>query len=168
MPSIIERGYLYIAQPPLYRVKKGKTEKYIQNDQQLQEMLLELAAVDLELTLKDTTVKGKTLIPYLKRLTGLEKIVQWHSARGKDGQILKALLGVDNLAQCLKEQDTFDALLLRLKEEFKDAEFTDIAFDLEHQSHSVVIVRENKKVHLNTDFVRSPEFRELETYYQLA
>ncbi|MBV6340696.1 DNA topoisomerase (ATP-hydrolyzing) subunit B [Candidatus Magnetobacterium casense] len=168
MPSIIERGYLYIAQPPLYRVKKGKTEKYIQNDQQLQEMLLELAATDLELTLKDTTVKGKALIPYLKRLTGLEKIVLWHSMRGKDAQVLMALLGIDNLAQCLREQETFDALLLRLKDEFKDAEFTDVEFDMEHQSNSVVIVRENKKVHLNADFVRSPEFRELEGYYQLA
>ena len=32
MPQVIEKGYLYIAQPPLFKVKKGRTEKYIQNE----------------------------------------------------------------------------------------------------------------------------------------
>jgi len=37
MPGLIERGYLYIAEPPLYMVKKGKTEKYLHSDQELEE-----------------------------------------------------------------------------------------------------------------------------------
>ncbi|MBF0343681.1 MAG: DNA topoisomerase (ATP-hydrolyzing) subunit B [Nitrospirae bacterium] len=168
MPEIIERGYLYIAQPPLYKVKKGRTEKYIQNDQQMQEMLLELASADLELTLKNSTVKGKNLIPYLRRLTGFEKLIDWHSTRGKDGQALRVLLKVDNLQQCLRDQETFDVLLSQLRQELKDVEFRDIDFDKEHQTHSVVIVMDNKSVHLNTDFVWSPEFKELENYYQLV
>src|SRR5205814_5709817 len=48
-PEIVEKGYLYIAQPPLYRVKKGKKELYLKNEQALEEYLLESATESLRL-----------------------------------------------------------------------------------------------------------------------
>jgi len=43
MPELIQKGHLYIAQPPLYRVSKGRRERYIENDQEMNEYLFELA-----------------------------------------------------------------------------------------------------------------------------
>ena len=48
MPQLIETGYVYIAQPPLYLVKKGKTEKYLYNDDELEHYLQEIGREKIE------------------------------------------------------------------------------------------------------------------------
>ncbi|WP_448206010.1 DNA topoisomerase (ATP-hydrolyzing) subunit B [Azospirillum sp. sgz302134] len=54
MPELIERGYLYIAQPPLYRIKRGNAkERYLKDDRALEEYLIEAALGDLTVRLSD-------------------------------------------------------------------------------------------------------------------
>jgi DNA gyrase subunit B len=50
MKGLIERGYIYIAQPPLYKIKRKKREQYVDNDDQLNRILLELGSEDIILT----------------------------------------------------------------------------------------------------------------------
>ncbi len=49
MPELIERGYVYIAQPPLYKVKHGKTERYLKDDQEYHQFLLRMAMEEASL-----------------------------------------------------------------------------------------------------------------------
>ncbi len=49
LPELVENGYLYIAQPPLYKIKKGKQERYLKDDQELNDYLLQEAVTDANL-----------------------------------------------------------------------------------------------------------------------
>jgi DNA gyrase subunit B len=57
MPELIERGHVYIAQPPLYKLTSGKKETYVKDDDELHRMLLDLALEDAELVPKHDTDK---------------------------------------------------------------------------------------------------------------
>ncbi len=168
MPEIIERGYLYIAQPPLFKIKKGKTEKYIQNEAELQNMLFELASTELEMTIKSRTIRGKALIPYLKRLTIFEKLIEWHERRRNDTDLLRYILKLDNIESLFKNKEDFNLLISRINEKFKDLSSDNIEFDEEHQSYSVVLIRDGNKTELSLEFIKSPEFKELKKFFTIV
>jgi DNA gyrase subunit B len=76
MRGLLDRGYVYIAQPPLYRIKRKKREQYIDNDEQLNRILLELGSEDVVLTrLADHHVFSPQQIDRIvESLSALEKL----------------------------------------------------------------------------------------------
>jgi DNA gyrase subunit B len=76
MPGLIEAGYVYIAQPPLYRIKRKKREQYVDNDPELNRILLELGSEDVNLLrLRDKHVfPGQKLDKIVESLARLESL----------------------------------------------------------------------------------------------
>jgi DNA gyrase subunit B len=76
MKGLIERGYVYIAQPPLYKIKRKKREQYVDNDDQLNRILLELGSEDIVLTrLSDGHIFAPAQIEQIvENLAVLEKL----------------------------------------------------------------------------------------------
>ncbi len=69
MPELIERGHLFIAQPPLYRAKRGNDERYLKDDRALEDFLLEKALSDARMVFSDgTVVEGDELRAEANRL----------------------------------------------------------------------------------------------------
>jgi DNA gyrase subunit B len=75
-PKLIEAGHIYIAQPPLYKIKRGKREEYIETDEQLSTLLLELGSEGQTLThLKSKRAfKEKALLELLRLLREIEQL----------------------------------------------------------------------------------------------
>lgn len=73
MPQIIEKGFLYIAQPPLFRVKKGKKETYIKDEKELSRFIMEASAEETKIILnKSKVLKGQELFDKLVALSEIE------------------------------------------------------------------------------------------------
>ncbi len=164
MPQVIEKGYLYIAQPPLFRVKKGKKENYIQNEGQLENMLFEMAVSDFEIV-NGKSLKGKDILPYIKNLSKFERLLQWFTIRKNDTAAIKALLHYEKLNRdLLKDKKECEALIKDMKKTFPDISGK-IKRDEEHGSQRVVFERDGLKLRIDDEFMASPEFRELRNIF---
>ena len=93
MPELVERGYIYIAQPPLYKVKHNKDERYIKDDHELNQYLLSLALNGAELYTKADAkpITGAALTKIARKYLLAEAVIQRQS-RLIDSEVLHALL----------------------------------------------------------------------------
>ncbi len=94
MPSLIEQGHVYIAQPPLYKVKRGKSEQYVKDDAELDSLLLK-AALDGAVVHGSPTLalEGAPLEELARHYVEVQGIVaRW--SRRYDARVLRALLDV--------------------------------------------------------------------------
>ncbi|CAG7597316.1 MAG: DNA topoisomerase (ATP-hydrolyzing) subunit B [Candidatus Midichloria sp.] len=88
MPELIERGYLYIAQPPLYKVKKGQSSLYLKDEEALQQYLVKIALENATIEANNKTYSGSALKEILNNAL---KFVELNSnIKGIPGYILEA------------------------------------------------------------------------------
>ncbi|MBM4216336.1 MAG: DNA topoisomerase (ATP-hydrolyzing) subunit B [Gammaproteobacteria bacterium] len=95
LPLLIERSHIYIAQPPLYKVKRGKQETYVKDDVELNAMLLNTALEDAELHLNSSAppLRGAGLESLARQYVEVQGIIErW--ARRYDARVLEQLLYV--------------------------------------------------------------------------
>ena len=94
MHELIDRGYVYIAQPPLFKVKKGKSEQYLKDEQALNDYLAELAgqAVEVYVDSHHTFISGQTLNPVLKKMIEFEGLLGRLSRKKQGSGLLRAFV----------------------------------------------------------------------------
>ena len=112
MPELIERGHIYIAQPPLYKVKFGKNEQYIKDDVELNQLLLKIALESASIkTPSGEVIEGEGLVELAKHYQVIQSIVD-RLSRTIDEDALRAIAaGIPlNLDTDTAAQDSADRL----------------------------------------------------------
>jgi DNA gyrase subunit B len=174
MPEVVERGYLYIAQPPLYKIKIGKQEIYAKDDYQMHDIILKTGIKNIEvysLEKNSSIVEGDNLIKVIKNLIKLEDQIEKLGRIGQDTDIIRLILDIEELdVESLKSNEKVDFVIDQInslvQSKTKD---TGVFFEIrkesdkEHDCFEIIIVSMNKNGSstfvLNIDFLSSPEFR---------
>jgi DNA gyrase subunit B len=177
-PEIVERGYLFIAQPPLYRVKKGKREIYLKNEQALEEFLLDSATENLTLhPSSGGEFIGGEALRHLARLAGRYRRLLKVLDRRFDARLVDAIIKAARLSKAdLKDPKLIAKALARLEEYFEAyaPELKDVVLklapDSEHGGYKVEApVRPSgirRATVIDYAFLDSPEFADLSTLHQ--
>jgi DNA gyrase subunit B len=166
MPQVIENGYLYLAQPPLYRVVKGKQERYLQNDQELNRFLLEEAVTGASVRVEATgrIFSGDTLRDLLLRVINYKFYMDRLERRGYDRRLLSAL--VEEGVRDRSVLETVEAFLpVRERLERMGYEIENEGLDVEHNVFGFRAVQRIEgrafSTSISLDLIESPDFRSL-------
>jgi len=171
--EIVDGGYLYIAQPPLYKVKRGKKEVYLKNEAALEEYLVATAADEVKVTgAGGTTLSGEALQAFIRKALRYGRIIEILDKRC-DGRLVDALVQAAQLTKNdLREANRVRSLLDEKVLPYLASRYPGLAtvrFDLlPDKEHGGVEIHapariggSRKKAVIDFEFLDSPEVEEL-------
>ena len=171
MPELVERGYIYIAQPPLYKIKHGKSETYIKDDHELNQHLLRLALEGTQLTPRaDAAVVEGEALGALARAYLLSEAVIRRVTDFIDGEVLHALLAHDIEVDTSSEAAT-RASAERVSAHLSSAVRIESRFDEKHERWMLAVIRMrhgNLRVgRIDEDFLLSGDYLQIRRTAQM-
>jgi DNA gyrase subunit B len=173
MPELIERGHIYIAQPPLYKLKRGKQEHYVKDDGELNSLLLTSAIADAALYSAPGAppIQGATLETLARHYMEANAIIQRWSRR-YDGDVLRTLMHIERIAPAaIEDAQSRDQWAQRLELELRKRvnggarHHVRAAQGGEGADPSLIVTREHHGAQstktLHAGLFRSPEYERL-------
>jgi DNA gyrase subunit B len=174
MQELITRGKVFVAQPPLYRIKKGKSEKYIKDDKEFTREILRRATENLTVELgsgegQTQKIEGTELRNFLMSLDELAQIGQRMERRVRDPRVVDVLIDVSlpiDSKTDLQNEENAKILADRLQQ----AKLEVVVEREEEHSAWMVGYRDptNAMRMINTEFLTLPEFRRLRALVKQA
>src|SRR5258708_7126032 len=178
MQDLIKRNNVYIAQPPLYSIKKGKAQQYIKNDDEFDKVMLKRAAEGLVVRYGDGAAKleGKELSRFMSVLKEYLAFFDKVDKRVRDERVTELLAKLDLSKHGDFEGDkkTPPAKLVKLEKQLKglakDRGFksVELQFDDEHNLWQAVFVSSHGVPHtIHWELASSAEYRQMMTKFKL-
>jgi DNA gyrase subunit B len=177
MQELIKRGNVFIAQPPLYSIKKGKTQQYIKDDREFVKVMVKRAADGLIVRYGEGAAKleGAALARFINILDEYLKLFEKVDKRLRDSQVTEWLPRLDLSKRTDFEGDKklppkkIERLEKELKKLQKERNFKSVAarFDEEHNLWEVSFVNSQGAEHMvSWEIVSTPECRQLISKYK--
>ena len=175
-PEIIERGHLYIAQPPLFKYKKGKTEKYLKDEKTLEKFLISTSLSDAKISIDGTQLENEEVNKMLNKYKAYNNVLDSYD-RHFDKDLLSKIVEQGKLdVGNLKAKNILEGVVEELSSHFKRLEnetlkkYTfSIEADPEHESHVVKVTIEStlrtKNFKISNNFIDSTEYADLVNHY---
>ncbi len=130
LPELIERGYVYIAQPPLYKVKRGKQEQYIKDDEAMEEYLTQSALEDASLHVNEDApgLAGEALERLVQEYRGVMKTLK-RLSRIYPQELTEHFIYLPRVsAEQLADQGAMQLWLERYAAQLKDVERSGLSY----------------------------------------
>ena len=169
MPELIERGHIYIAQPPLYKIKHGKQERYVKDDHELKQYLLGLALTGAELHTHTgkPPLTGETLAKIANEYLLAEAVIE-RMSRLIDSEAMHALFRHPNINLNSEAEATKSAASLvahvagiEISPEY-DAITEGFRLKITRMQHGNI-----RTSHLDQDFLRSGDYVQIKKTAQV-
>src|SRR5271166_2585730 len=163
MQELIKRGNIFVAQPPLYRIKKGKSEKYIKDDKEFTREILRRATENVKVELGDKAVmEGTELRNFLMSLDDFQVTFRRLERRLRDPRVVNVLsradMAIDTKAD-FQEEKNLRAVYDALKADKVEAQITR---EEEHSSWKVTFKDPtNAERSIDIDLATQPEYKRL-------
>jgi DNA gyrase subunit B len=177
MKELIDRNHVFIAQPPLYRIKKGKFEQYIKNDQEFVRVMVKRAADGMVVRYGEGAAKleGAQLTKFMTTLNEYIGFLDKGNKRIRDEEITELLPKLDLAKRADFESDSKKgpAKLQELEKQLKafpknkGLHEIELRFDEEHELWEVRFLNNQGAEHrINWELVSAPEFRQMMSKYR--
>jgi DNA gyrase subunit B len=139
-PQIIENGHLYIAQPPLYKLKKGRSEIYVKDDEELAKIVIEYAS-------DEVSIEGKNLnkleVKEIAKLSREYKDLKQSIYKRKDKKVIDEILKLSLTEEDLRLEEKVKEIVEKLKEVLKEYEVY-YKYDPEEADYDIFVERKER------------------------
>ncbi len=165
MQELIKRGHVFVAQPPLYLIKKGKTQKYIKDDKEFTREILRRATENLTVEAKDgVKLEGAELRAFLISLDEFQQISRRMERRLRDARVVEVLANIDlkvDTKADFQERNNLEQVVAALTAAKVTAR---LEREEEHEAWKVVYHDPtNAERGITIDLALQPEFRRMRT-----
>jgi DNA gyrase subunit B len=181
MTELIQRGHVYIAQPPLFRIKKGKFEQYIKDEREYVQVMVKRASDGMIIRYGEggTRIEGKELTKYMSALNDYLQQFDKVQKRVRNEDVVTAFAeifsseGKDSVRRTdFESKEKLAEMRTRLKAMEKQYQFkavSEVTFDEEHRTYSVSFTdAQGAERHIDWTLAAAPESRQLlAKHYQI-